>query len=276
MRLSLAAACLALSTVSLFGQAGTGTITGTVTDPAGAVIPRATIEVRSTETNVLFPAQTTETGAYTVLRLPPGPYNVTVAAPGFKKLVRDKINVAAGQVLPLDLALDVGSASESVTVSAEATLLKTESGDVVHNVTLSQLNNLPILGIGGPNAGSNGIRNPYNAAALLPGVRFQANFAMIVNGAPTNTAAYRIEGLDNTNHTVAFANTQVGQGFGFLDLFGASLYLLFGWPLRLVRSGHEICSGLVVKALQAGGLVPDLDAALTLPADLAKLFDVRP
>ena len=75
---------------------------------------------------------------------------------------------------------------------------------------------------------------------------------------------------------VAFANTQVGQGFGFLDLFGASLYLLFGWPLRLVRSGHEICSGLVVKALQAGGLVPDLDAALTLPADLAKLFDVRP
>jgi uncharacterized protein YycO len=75
---------------------------------------------------------------------------------------------------------------------------------------------------------------------------------------------------------VAFANQQVGQGFGFLDMFGASLYLLFGWPLRLVRSGHEICSGLVVKALQAGGLVPELDPALTLPADLAKLFDVRP
>ena len=75
---------------------------------------------------------------------------------------------------------------------------------------------------------------------------------------------------------VAFANTQVGQGFGFLDMFGASLYLLFGWPLRLVRSGHEICSGLVVRALQAGGLVPELDPALTLPADLAKRFDVRP
>ena len=75
---------------------------------------------------------------------------------------------------------------------------------------------------------------------------------------------------------VAFANEQVGQGFGFLDMFGASVYLLTGLPLRLVRSGHEICSGLVVRALQAGGLVPDLDAALTLPADLAKLFDVRP
>jgi uncharacterized protein YycO len=74
----------------------------------------------------------------------------------------------------------------------------------------------------------------------------------------------------------AFANHQVGQGFGFLDMFGASVYLLTGWPLRLVRSGHEICSGLVVRALQAGGMVPQLDPVLTLPADLAKLFEIRP
>jgi hypothetical protein len=75
---------------------------------------------------------------------------------------------------------------------------------------------------------------------------------------------------------VDYACKQVGQGFGFLDMFGASLYLLFGWPVRLMRRGHEICSGLVVRALQAGGLVPQLDSLLTLPADLAKLFDVRP
>jgi uncharacterized protein YycO len=81
---------------------------------------------------------------------------------------------------------------------------------------------------------------------------------------------------DGRARAVSFANTQVGQGFGFLDMFGASVYLLTGWPLRLVRSGHEICSGLVVRALQAGGLVPELDPELTLPADLAKLFDVRP
>ena len=75
---------------------------------------------------------------------------------------------------------------------------------------------------------------------------------------------------------VAYARAQVGQGFGFLEMFGASLYLLFGWPVRLVRRGHEICSGLVVRALQAGGLVPQLDPLLTLPADLAKLYDVHP
>lgn len=75
---------------------------------------------------------------------------------------------------------------------------------------------------------------------------------------------------------VEYACNQVGQGFGFLDMFGASLFLLFGWPVRLIRRGHEICSGLVVRALQAGGLVPQLDPLLTLPADLAKLYDVRP
>src|ERR1700716_954646 len=75
---------------------------------------------------------------------------------------------------------------------------------------------------------------------------------------------------------VAFAKGQVGQGFGYLDMVGAILHLLFGWQLRLVRRNHEICSSLVVRALQAGGLVPELDPALTLPADLAKLFDVHP
>jgi hypothetical protein len=208
MRVFAIAISLGLAAAALFGQAGTGTITGTVTDPAGAVVAGAAVEVRNTDTNVPYPTVTTETGAYTVLRLPPGPYSVIVTAPGFKKLTRGGLSVDAGQVLPLDLALEVGSASESVTVTAEATLLKTESGDVTHNITLSQLDELPILGIGTANAGSNGIRNPFNSAVLIPGVSYFANFNMIVNGAPTNTAGYRIEGLDNTNHTVAFAIMQ--------------------------------------------------------------------
>jgi hypothetical protein len=206
-QLAVALYLLVLSTVA-FGQAGTGTITGTVTDPAGAVIANANVEVRNTDTNVPYPTVTTETGAYTVLRLPPGSYSITISAAGFKRLIRSGLTVDAGQTLPLDLTLEVGAASESVTVSAEATLLKTETGDVAHNITIGQLDELPILGIGTANAGSNGIRNPYNAVVFLPGVNYFANFNMIVNGAPTNTAGYRIEGLDNTNHTVAFAIMQ--------------------------------------------------------------------
>ena len=81
---------------------------------------------------------------------------------------------------------------------------------------------------------------------------------------------------DGRARTVAYAESQVGQAFGYLDMLAAGLHLLFGWPLRWVRRNHEICSSLVVKALQAGGLLHELDPALTLPADLAKRFDVRP
>jgi uncharacterized protein YycO len=74
---------------------------------------------------------------------------------------------------------------------------------------------------------------------------------------------------------VAYAAGQVGEAFGFLDMVGAALHLLLGWPLRWVRRNHEICSSLVVKALQKGDKLCEFDPAMTLPADLAKAFDVK-
>jgi hypothetical protein len=76
--------------------------------------------------------------------------------------------------------------------------------------------------------------------------------------------------------SVDYTNAQVGQAFGYLALVGAAMFLLFGWPLRLMRRNHQICSGLVVRALQAGGLLTGLDPSTTLPADLAKMFGARP
>ena len=85
------------------------------------------------------------------------------------------------------------------------TMLRTESGDLAQNITVEALDDLPILGIGNANAGSSGIRNPYGLALLVPGANYSANFTMVVNGAPSNTAGYRIEGQDMTNHFVSFA-----------------------------------------------------------------------
>ena len=81
---------------------------------------------------------------------------------------------------------------------------------------------------------------------------------------------------EGRKQAVAYAEAHVGQAFGYLELIGTALFLLFGWRLKLMRRDHQICSGLVVRALQKGGEVRDLDPDLALPADLAKIFDVRP
>jgi uncharacterized protein YycO len=81
---------------------------------------------------------------------------------------------------------------------------------------------------------------------------------------------------EGRKQAVAYANAQVGQAFGFLALMGSALYLLFGFHLRLMRRNHQICSSLVVRALQKGGLLKDADPDLTLPAHLAKIYNVRP
>lgn len=81
---------------------------------------------------------------------------------------------------------------------------------------------------------------------------------------------------EGRKRAVEYANSQIGKGFGYLALVGMSVYLLTGLPVRLMRRGHQICSELVVRALQAAGLMTDADPSLTLPADLAKRFNVRP
>ncbi|MBV9503439.1 MAG: carboxypeptidase regulatory-like domain-containing protein, partial [Acidobacteriia bacterium] len=194
-----------VSAFSVFGQAATGTITGTIADPAGAVVAGANVEVRNSQGGAAFPTVSTSTGNYTVTQLPPGTYEVSVTVPGFKKYVHTNLTVAAAETLRQDVTLEVGAASEAVTVSAEASQLKTESGDINQHITVEQLNDMPVLGIGAANSGSSGVRNPYNSMTLIPGVNYAANFVMVVNGAPSNTAAYRLEGLDNTNHTVSYA-----------------------------------------------------------------------
>jgi hypothetical protein len=197
--------CLFLVPVAALSQAANGRITGTVIDASGAVLPGVTVEVTNTETGVVFSTISTETGDYSAPNLPPGSYSIAASLPGFKKYTRTGMTLAAAQTLKVDVPLEVGAAGETISVSAEASLLTTETGDIAHNITVEQLRDLPLLGIGNANAGSSGIRNPYNSSVLIPGVNYTANSVMVINGAPTNTAAYRLEGMDNTNHTVSYA-----------------------------------------------------------------------
>lgn len=81
---------------------------------------------------------------------------------------------------------------------------------------------------------------------------------------------------EDRSRAVAYAQSQVGAAFGYLALLGAIVFLLTGRPVRVMRRDHQICSGLVTRALQAGGLLREQDPFTMLPADLAKAFDVRP
>jgi hypothetical protein len=196
--------CLLAVAFLALGQTSNGTMTGVVTDPAGAVVAGANIEVRNTDTGFVYPTVSTGTGNYTVTQLPPGPYSITVKVSGFKTFTRTGLTIAAATTLPVEIGLEVGAATDSVTVNAEGTLLKTESGDMATNITVASLDALPILGVGTTNSGSSGVRNPYNMLQLIPGVgNYTANSTMVVNGLggfAYTTQSFRVEGLDATNH----------------------------------------------------------------------------
>src|SRR6185312_1603327 len=139
---------------------------------------------------------------YTIPDLPVGTYVVTAKVQGFKAYTHTNLAIAATQVLKEDISLQVGNATtESVTVTAEASLLKTESGDMTHNVSIDQLDDLPLLGIGTANSGTTGVRNPYNTLQTLPGVSSYASSGQFtLNGlGGSMTETMRVEGQDATS-----------------------------------------------------------------------------
>jgi hypothetical protein len=205
MRPLLGLVCLLGVVCTAFAQSDRGTITGTISDPAGAVIANAAVEAKNVATGAVYNAASSATGNYTVAQLPAGAYELSVTVPGFKKYVRENLTVEVAGTMRIDALLEVGSATESVTVEAAAPLLKTEGGEVSSNIATSTLDDLPILtltgaaaAIGTGNSLGN-IRNPLSAVILLPGARMQTDTVMRINGMPSNSQSINIEGQDATN-----------------------------------------------------------------------------
>src|SRR5215472_9365920 len=107
----------------VLAQNAGGTITGTVIDPAGAVVANSDVVAKNTQTGATYAAQTTATGNYTIVQLPVASYELSVMTAGFKTFRRTGITVPAAQIVRVDVTLEVGAASESVTVQAEASML---------------------------------------------------------------------------------------------------------------------------------------------------------
>ncbi|PYS36562.1 MAG: hypothetical protein DMG14_24175, partial [Acidobacteria bacterium] len=99
LHLLLVVVCLLIWSFAAFAQTDRGTITGTVLDASGAVIPGATVEAKNTGTGLVYTAGSSETGNYTLPQLPAGTYEITVTLPGFKKFVRTGITITATQTV---------------------------------------------------------------------------------------------------------------------------------------------------------------------------------
>ena len=115
-------------------QTDRGIITGTVQDPAHAVVANATWYVTNIATGGVYDTKTTSAGDYTVPLLPPGLYTVTVEAPGFEKYIGTGTEVNVNTTSRVDVTLTVGEVTQSVTVDATAPLLKSESDEQSQNV----------------------------------------------------------------------------------------------------------------------------------------------
>jgi hypothetical protein len=118
---------LVMSPLLVPAQEFRGQIGGAITDPSGASIPGAQITITNIATNIASTTLANEAGSYTILYLVPGRYAVLVEAPGFKKLVRQGIEVRVGDALKLDLTLELGGAQDVVNVTSEAPLLETST-----------------------------------------------------------------------------------------------------------------------------------------------------
>ena len=189
-----------LFTLAAFAQSARGTITGSVTDPAAAVVPGARVIAKNVDNGAIFDTTTTATGNFTLPSLPVGKYTLTVETTGFKRVIHENIQVDVDQTLRIDTTLQIGAPSDSVTVTAEAPLLKTENAEQSMAISGDTVNNLP-LNFGGGGAAGGGIRNWMSFITLAPGVS-GTTYTSPINGIPTGTYGnfkVYLEGQDSTS-----------------------------------------------------------------------------
>lgn len=179
--------CFCFVPATLHAQAVSGTIAGVVTDASGAVVAGASVSATDTATGIVHTTTTDSAGHYTFAILPIGTYNVTFSKEGFKTFASAGVVVNAGQVYTANAQLNVGTASETVTVEATKVEVQTKNTQLGTVISGSTIENMPLIN-----------RNPLTLMQMEPGVmassdRFGTNS---VNGSQTQQNSYEINGTD--------------------------------------------------------------------------------
>ncbi|MDQ1472121.1 MAG: hypothetical protein QOJ99_3601 [Bryobacterales bacterium] len=189
-------ASLVLATVFVFGQTTNSTIIGDVTDPAGARIAAADITITNSATAVSRKVQANEVGSYRVFPLPPGTYEVSASANGFKTQVQQNVIVDAAANVKVDFKLEVGGITDRVEIQATASVLQTQEASVGGTVTGTEISRLPVNG-----------RNYTRLILLMPGTSdqggsqsqgtFSGTQLISVNGQRRQDNNFTLDGVDN-------------------------------------------------------------------------------
>lgn len=187
-----------------FAQAGRGSISGTVTDPSGAVVPGAQVVLLNRATGVTQRTVTSAAGLYTFISLNPGVYQVTASQTGFGSVAQDKVTVSVDQVTQVNITLHVGRATETVTVTAGAELVEPTNSTVGQLISSDTINRVPLL-----------TRNVFDLVQLSAGVT-------PANGTPNSSSSFAIEnissgrpGIDVSSYT--FNGAPVGSVYYMVD-----------------------------------------------------------
>jgi Carboxypeptidase regulatory-like domain/TonB-dependent Receptor Plug Domain len=188
---------LCLAFVPLFGQTTTGTISGTVTDPTGSVIPNAKITVMNVQTGIEQTTQSNSSGNYIFPALAVGDYRLTVKAESFGTTTASGLHLDANQNLTTDMSLKVGTETQSVSVSAAAALVELRESQLSTTIERQQISELPLNG-----------RSAVSLVQLVPGVTTFAPSATIgdsagnkfsLNGNRTNENSFYLDGAYYTS-----------------------------------------------------------------------------
>ena len=188
-QLSLAVLMTVVAALPAFGQTSTSSITGTVTDPGGGVIPGATVTVTG-EAGFTTTVVTNSEGAFTFPALQPATYKVTVTLQGFKTAIVENVRVISGNPSNVNVKLEVGRLEENVTVKSSTELINTQTATVSATLNADQLNRMPTTS-----------RNALNAVTFLPGVNTTGvNRNSTVNGLPESMLNITLDGVSNQDN----------------------------------------------------------------------------
>jgi hypothetical protein len=166
-------------------QVGSADLTGQISDSSGGLIAGMRVTATNSQTNISAETSTSAAGLYVFTNLVPGTYSVAAEAAGFQNLVRTGVRLVTGERTRLDLTMTVGSVKESVTVSADAPLLQSESGSITQSIDHEKVLQLPLNG-----------RTFVQLATLSPGVTLPPGTLLPrINGGRPRTNEYLFDGI---------------------------------------------------------------------------------